>query len=173
VSSRAAAILGRLARVGRQLENIALVSLLGVLVGLGIAEIILREVFGRGISWADEVSRLTVLWLAMIAAIAAARENRHIRIDALGHLMKGPLLRITRVIVDTFAAGVCFVIAWHAWRYLQLEIEFGDTVLIETPAWAVHLIVPIAFVLTGYRFLVAAGARTLGREIDEEAGAPP
>lgn len=161
----------RLARLGRQLENIALVTLLGVLVGLGVAEIILREVFGRGISWADEVSRLTVLWLAMIAAIAAARENRHIRIDALGHLMKEPLLRVTRVIVDTFASGVCLVIAWHAWRYLQLEVEFGDTVLMDTPAWVVHAIVPVAFLVTGYRFLVAAGARALGREAEEEGGA--
>ena len=156
-------LLDKLANAGRLLENVALVGLLGVLIGVGVAEIVLREVFGRGISWADEVSRLTVLWLAMIAAIAAARENRHIRIDALGHFLKGNVMRFSRVVVDVFASVVCFVIAWHAFRYLQLEIEFGDTILMDTPAWIAHIIVPAAFALTGYRFLVGAVALALGR----------
>jgi TRAP-type C4-dicarboxylate transport system permease small subunit len=58
------------------------------------------------------------------------------------------------MLVDTFAAVVCGVIAWNAWRYLQLEIEFEDTVLIDTPAWVAHLVVPVAFALLSYRFLV-------------------
>lgn len=163
-------LLERLEGLGRILENTALIGLLGLLIGVGVTEIILREVFGTGISWADEVNRLTVLWLAMIAAIAACRENRHIRIDALGHLLPDTVLRIARVLVDVFAAGVCFVIAWHAYRYLQLEIEFEDTVLIDTPAWAAHSIVPIAFALTGYRFLVGAARRTLGRDDETTDG---
>ena len=58
------------------------------------------------------------------------------------------------MLVDTFAAVVCGVIAWNAWRYLQLEIEFEDTVLIDTPAWVAHVVVPVAFALLSYRFLV-------------------
>ncbi|MDX1500290.1 MAG: TRAP transporter small permease [Woeseiaceae bacterium] len=154
----------RLDRTGRLLENFALVVLLGGLVGVGVAEIVLREIFGRGISWAEEFSRLTVLWLAMIAAIAAARENRHIRIDALGHLLPDILFRATRVLVDLFAAAVCAVIAWHAWRYLQIEIEFEDTVFRETPAWIVHSVVPAAFALTAYRFVLSAAKSALGSD---------
>jgi TRAP-type C4-dicarboxylate transport system permease small subunit len=172
VTPATTSILGRLERLGRSLENIALVGLLGLLIGVGVTEIVLREGFGTGISWADEVNRLIVLWLAMIAAIAASRENRHIRIDALGHVFSDKVLRITRIFVDVFAAGVCFVITWHAYRYLQLEIEFEDTVLFDTPAWIAHSIVPIAFALTGYRFLVAAAQRVVGR-IDEEADRQP
>lgn len=157
------AVFERLERLGRLLENVALVSLLSLLVGLGVSEIVLREVFGAGISWADEVNRLTVLWLAMIAAVAACRENRHIRIDALGHLLSERASRITGTIVDLFASAVCFVIAWHAWRYLQLEIEFGDTVLQDMPAWIAHAVVPVAFALTGYRFVVGVAGRWLGR----------
>jgi TRAP-type C4-dicarboxylate transport system permease small subunit len=96
-----------------------------------------------------------VLWLAMVGSVAACRENRHIRIDAISHLLSDRAVGIVRMLVDTFAAVVCGVIAWNAWRYLQLEIEFEDTVLTNTPAWVAHLVVPVAFALISYRFAVS------------------
>ena len=35
------------------------------------------------------------------------------------------------------------------------EIEFEDTVLTDTPAWVAHSVVPVAFALLSYRFLVS------------------
>lgn len=149
-------LLERLDRIGRAVENILLVGFLGLMMGLGVGQIVLREVFNSGISWADELSRLAVLWLAMVATIAAARENRHIRIDALSHVLPQRLTLITRIVVDLFAAVVCAVIAWHTYRYLRLEIEFEDKVLRDLPAWIAHSVVPLAFALTAYRFLAGA-----------------
>lgn len=154
-------LLAKLDRLGRFLENSILITLLALMMVLGVAQIGLREIFNSGITWADELSRIAVLWLAMVAAIAACRENRHIRIDALSHLLPDKLIRLSRIVVDLFAAGVCAVIAWHSFRYLQLEIEFGDTVLGNTPAWAAHAIVPLAFALTAYRFVVGAFSRAV------------
>ena len=111
-----------------------------------------------------------VLWLAMIAAIAACRDNRHIRIDALSHVLPKQAIRYTRVLVDVFAAAVCGVVAWQAWRYLQLEIEFEDTVLIDTPAWIVHAVIPASFAVMSYRFVIGALRKALGRDEEEERG---
>ena len=60
------------------------------------------------------------------------------------------------MILDLFAAFICSVIAIQAWRYLQIEIEYEDTVLINIPAWVAHSIMPAAFVLMAYRFLIGA-----------------
>ena len=161
----------RFDRFGRLLENIALVGLLGTMMVLGVAQIVLREVFDSSITWADEFSRLTVLWLAMIAAIAACRENRHIRIDALSHLLPDTAIRYTRVIVDLFAAAVCGVLAFHAYRYIvQIDIEFEEKVLGDFPAWIAHSVVPFAFAITAYRFVVGAIKRAAGLESDVETG---
>lgn len=164
--------LDRLDRAGRALENVLLVVLLALMMVLGVGQIALREVFNSGISWADELSRLAVLWLAMIAMIAAARENRHIRIDALGHVLPARVLRGTRLCVDLFAAAVCAVIAWHTFRYLELEIEFADTVLRDLPAWLAHSVVPAAFALTAYRFLIGAVKSAFGVTADGDGQAP-
>lgn len=121
---------------------------------LGVGQIVLRELFETGIFWADELIKLIVLWLAMVGSIAATRDNRHIRIDALSHLLPDKVITAVRLLVDVFAAAVCAVIAWQAWRYLQLEIEYEVTVLIDTPAWLAHIVLPLAFALVSYRFAI-------------------
>ncbi len=149
------AALARLDQAGRLVENVLLVNLLGGMMLVAVGQVIAREIFETGFFWAGELVRLMVLWLAMVGSIAACRENRHIRIDAISHLLSDRAVGIVRMLVDTFAAVVCGVIAWNAWRYLQLEIEFEDTVLTDTPAWVAHLVVPVAFALLSYRFLVS------------------
>ncbi len=148
-------LLARLERFGKLAENAALVVLLGSLVLLAVGQIILRELFETGFFRADELIKLLVLWLAMVGSIAATRDNRHIRIDALSHLLPDRAVTVIRLFVDVFAAIVCGVVAWQAWRYLQLEIEFEDKVLINVPAWIAHAVVPGAFALMSYRFAVS------------------
>jgi len=132
-----------------------LVSMLTAMMIVAVGQIVMREAFGTGFGWADELIRLMVLWLALVGSIAACRENRHIRIDALSHVLPDIAVNVLRIIVDLFAAAVCAVIAVQAWRYLQVEIEYGDTVLVDTPAWIAHAIMPAAFGLISYRFLVS------------------
>ena len=155
MTQRTLSVFARLERFGRLAENAALVVLLGALVLLAVGQIILREIFETGFFRADELIKLIVLWLAMVGSIAATRDNRHIRIDALSHLLPDPAVTAIRLFVDVFAAIVCGVVAWQAWRYLQLEIEFEDTVLINVPAWVAHVVVPGAFALMSYRFAVS------------------
>ena len=153
-------LLGRLEKAGEALETITLVSLLTTMMLVAVGQIIMREGFGTGFGWADELVRLMVLWLALVGSIAACRENRHIRIDALSHVLPDSAVDLIRIVVDVFAAVVCSVIAIQAWRYLQIEIEYEDTVLVDTPAWLAHSIMPIAFALIAYRFLISALKKT-------------
>ncbi len=132
--------------------------MLAVMMLVAVGQIIMREVFGTGFGWAEELVSLIVLWLALVGSIAACRENRHIRIDALSHVLPDGAVDIIRVLVDLFAAAVCGVIAVQAWRFLQIEIEYAavTTVLVDTPAWIAHSIMPLAFALISYRFVVSA-----------------
>jgi TRAP-type C4-dicarboxylate transport system permease small subunit len=166
VRSGLSALLDKLDLLGQRLENFALVFMLGGMIVLAVGQIVLRELFETGFVWADELLKLMVLWLAMVGSIAACRDDRHIRIDVMSHLLPDSLIKASRVLVDLFAAAVCAVIAWNVWRYLQLEIEFEDQVLIDTPAWIAHIVVPLAFALVSYRFVVLAAGRLVTRKAD-------
>ncbi|MCH8070829.1 MAG: TRAP transporter small permease [Proteobacteria bacterium] len=163
----------RLERWGSAAENAALVILLGALMLLAVGQIAMRVFFSFGFIWADELVKLLVLWIALVASIAASRSNRHLRIDVLSNFVAAKYARFPRLIVDVFAAIMCGVLAWQSWRYVQLTIEFEDTVLVDLPAWIAYGILPLSFGLMCYRFLLTSGGelmRIFQPESDAEQG---
>jgi C4-dicarboxylate transporter DctQ subunit len=162
-------LLERLDKIGTAAETVTLVSMLATMMLVAVGQIVMRQVFESSLSWADELVRLMVLWLALVGSIAACRENRHIRIDALSHVLPDTAVKLIRILVDVFAAIVCGIIAVQAWRYLQVEIEYKVTVLVDTPAWIAHAIMPAAFALISYRFLIDVFSHTRELLFGEEA----
>jgi len=160
-------------RAGRLAENTALVVLLGTMIGVSVFQIVNRQLLGGSfsLSWADELVKIIVLWLAMIGSVAAARDNKHIRIDLITHVLSGPVVAWAKVIVDLFASAVCAVIAWNAYRLIREEMSWGDTIFTDVPLWMLHAIVPLAFLLLSYQFLVRTGKLLLGifKPASEEA----
>lgn len=154
-------ILARLERFGRAAENTILVLLLIAMIVLAVGQIALREIFETGVIWVDELVKLLVLWIAMLGSVAASRDDRHLRIDVVSHLLSMRMIALTRLAVEIFAAIICGVVAWNACRWAQLELEYHDTVLIDSPAWLAHGIVPVAFLLMTYRFSLSSIKRAL------------
>lgn len=144
---------GRAERLGRWIENTLLAIVLFLMIGLAASQVLMRSVFGSGLSWADEALRLLVLWSAMLGAIAASRDNVHLRIDLLSRFLPAAWRRLAATLVDVFAAVVSAVLAWQSWRFVAESREFGDQVLGTLPAWAFQLILPTAFVLITYRYI--------------------
>ena len=155
--------LEKLERVGRVAEDLALVVLLGAMIGVSVFQIANRQLLGGSftLAWADEFVKIVVLWLAMVGSIAAARDNKHIRIDLITHILSGRIINVIKLVVDAFAAVVCAVIGWHAYRLVREEISWGDTIFTDVPLWIMHAIVPLAFALISYRFVVRVGKLVL------------
>ena len=151
----------RLERWGAAAENAVLVLLLGALMLLAVGQIAMRVFFSTGFIWADELVRLIVLWITLVASIAASRSDQHLRIDIISHFFPARFARYPRLIADTFAALICGLLAWLSWRYLQLTIEFGDTVLTGLPAWIIYALLPLSFALMCYRFILQAGTELM------------
>lgn len=157
--------LKRADKAGRWCENFALIALFATLLALSATQIILRNVFSSGLFWADELVRLLVLWLAVVGAVAATRDRRHIAIEVLVRALPEIPRRLARMLVGLFAAGVSAAFAWQSLRFVLDSREFGDTLLGDWPAWYFQLILPLGFALIAWRFLAGAfGMWLRGRE---------
>ena len=73
--------LGRLGTVLHRIEDGILVAILSLMIGLAALQIVLRNFFGAGIVWGDMLVRVLVLWIGLVGAMVAARQNKHISID--------------------------------------------------------------------------------------------
>jgi TRAP-type C4-dicarboxylate transport system permease small subunit len=154
--------LTRAARLGLAVENGLLVVLLGFLVVFSSAQILLRNVFSIGITWGDGLTRIIVLWLALLGALAASRDGRHIRMNALLQRLPPRLQLVTGVSSDLFAAVVSAVLAYLAFMFVRDSRSYADVLLGRFPAWWFESVMPVAFALIAYRFAVHAIKRTRG-----------
>ena len=151
--------LTRAARVGLALENALLVALLGFLIVFSFAQIVLRNVFSIGVTWGDGLTRVVVLWLALLGALAASRDGRHIRMNAFVQWLPPRLQVVVGVGSDVFAAAVSAALAYFAFEFVRDARSYGDTLLGQFPAWWFESIMPVAFALIAYRFAVHALGR--------------
>lgn len=141
------------------LEDSALVALTLATIGLGAAQIILRNSGVTGLTWMDPAARVAVLWLAMFGALRASREQKHIVIDLLSHYSKPTVRRITYFIVSIATAVICFFAAYYSFEFVWSEYDAGkafghETAFLNVPTWLCQSIIPVTLTLVGLRSLV-------------------
>jgi TRAP-type C4-dicarboxylate transport system permease small subunit len=149
----------RVDRATRTLETGFIVAILGGLIILGAAQIVLRNFFSIGFAWGGGLTRLAVLWLGLLGALAASRDGRHITMGALLRYLPQGLRAVAGVGADWFGAAVSGVLAWVSWSFVSDSREFGDTLLGDVPAWWLQMIMPVAFALMAWLFLVQSVRR--------------
>jgi len=151
------------AALGRAVETTLLALLLGGLIVFASAQIVLRNFFSIGVNWGDGFVRLTVLWLALLGALAASRDDRHITMGLLSQRLPPTPRRIAEVIADVFAAAFCGAFAWFALAFVRDSRAYGDTMFGAVPSWWLQSIMPLAFALIAYRYAARAVVRARGR----------
>ncbi len=144
----------------QRIENALLAVLVLILVVLAGTQIVLRDFFDTGISWADPLMRSLVLWTGMLGALAAVRDDKHIALDVLQRYLSPKAQRVARVVTLGFAAVVCVVVAYYCYTMLAIDLaESNQTgAVTKVPAWLPESILPVGFDLMALRFALRAFA---------------
>ncbi len=137
-----------------RVEDALLVLLLTAMILLAGSQIVLRNFFDAGFVWLDPLLRVMVLWLGLIGATVATRDNKHIRIDLLSSFFKRNTHRLIQALVGQISAWTCLLIAWHGMKWIRLDYEDGMTSFAGIPAWLLEIVVPLSFGLIGLRYMV-------------------
>lgn len=150
-----------------RVETVLLVGFLGVMVLLSFAQVVLRNVFGTGLLWADPLVRHLVLWAGFLGAAMATSTDRHISIEAFNKFLPERWRHLVHVVTSLFAAGACWFLADAAWTFIQDEMAAGGEIALSIPSWVALLIIPTGYLLIMVQFLLriphhAAGA--LGKQ---------
>jgi C4-dicarboxylate transporter DctQ subunit len=148
------AAISRLIRIINRFEDGLLVLMLATMVLLAVAQIVWRNFFGAGISWADPFLRTLVLWVALSGAVIASRTDNHIRIDFFTRYIPKAHCAALQRLVFLFSAGICALIAWHGARFVSSEYDYGTIAFAGIPAWVTELIIPIGFFLMAFRYVL-------------------
>ncbi|MGD8908324.1 MAG: TRAP transporter small permease [Chromatiales bacterium] len=142
-----------------RLEEGLLVLILSAMILLATWQILMRNLFDSGLFWADPALRMMVLWLALLGAIAATRDDRHIRIDILSSFLGVRVKAWVHAFNDLFSSLICGLIAWHGGRLVYFEWQDGTQLFGSLPTWLGESIIPLGFGIMALRFLFSAPLR--------------
>jgi len=109
-------------------EWIAIVALVAA-TALIMAQIVAREIFVTGLSWADELARyagLTVIFMAVPALLA---RDEHVRVDMFLNMMPARSRRLANITNDLLMVlfGAMFLIS--GWQFMQRAARFSTPAL--------------------------------------------
>lgn len=137
-------------------EAAIIIGLLLSMILIATVQIIMRNFFDSGLLWAESYIRISVLWLALLGAMLASCDNKHLAIDALIHRFNKQVQHWLKRLNALFSAVICFLLSYHSSLFIYSEYQDGGTAFADIPNWLCEIIIPIAFGLIACRYLLTA-----------------
>lgn len=118
--------------------------------------VIARKFFSAASTWAEEAIRYAIIWVTFLGCSQCAKTGTHVGIDLLIQAMPQKLQRYFNALAQFLAAVFTAVCTYAGWQALQLILTTGQrSPAILMPMWIVYFSIPLGFLLTTIRFIVA------------------
>lgn len=141
-------------RVFAKLLEAFLIAILVSMTLLVVGQVVLRNLFASGIVWGDVAARHMVLWVAFLGAMLATRGRKHIAIDAVTRLLPRRPRNVVRIVLDTLACVVSFLLARASLMFVLEERAMGMELISGVPAWLAQTVIPFGFAMISLEYAI-------------------
>jgi C4-dicarboxylate transporter DctQ subunit len=128
--------------------------MLAAMTALTFLQVVMRYVFNSGFSWALELTTVFFSFMIFVGISYGVRVGSHIGVDALVKMMGHTARRnvsILAVLLSLLYVGLVLTGAsTYVLKMKEVGIEFED---MPIERWQVLIIMPLGFLLTGWRFM--------------------
>lgn len=97
--------------------NLAIAVCLGLMCILIFGNVLLRQLFNSGITWAEELSRFLFVWLVFLGAIVALKKNQHIVVDLFIEKMNPKMTKFFKVVSSLLILFVLWLFLDGSWKF--------------------------------------------------------
>ena len=137
-------------------EKLLLTLMFFTMLAVAAIQIVMRNVFGSGLLWGDDLIQVTVLWTGFFAASFAARRGKHINIDVISRFLPYHLSNLAYRLVFLCTTILCSLAAYFSYQFILLEMEDNAIAFLDVPVWVTESIIPLAFLVIAWRYLLLA-----------------
>lgn len=129
-------------------------SMLAAMTALTFVQVVMRYVFNSGFSWALELTTVFFAFMIFVGISYGVRVGSHIGVDALVKMLGHNARRTVSILAVLLSLLYVGLVITGAMAYVlkmkDAGIEFED---MSIERWQVLAIMPIGYLLTGWRFL--------------------
>lgn len=147
-------------------ERSVLVAGIGGMAAVTVANVLLRNIAGSSLQFADDVSQILLVVVTFMGIGIAARHARHIRVSAIHDLLPEKAQKALLVFVSLSTAALLFLMAGYGWAYAEStrrSCRILPEALAAVPLWAGIIAVVVTLVVSGQiiRLAIEGGERFL------------
>lgn len=135
-------------------NSVIIVGLLSVTFVLFI-NVVLRIIFKEGLVWAEEFSRMAIIWIVLGGSSAAVREDAHMRITAITDFYKNEKFKyVINFIVILISIAFSVFLFYTGVRLVESMIQNNQvTPALEMPLWWIYISIPIGGFMMTIRYI--------------------
>jgi TRAP-type C4-dicarboxylate transport system permease small subunit len=141
-----------------------------LITGLVVIAVIFRYWLQAPLAWAEEGSKLTLMFVVYFGTGAVAFRGQHLRADVFGESLPPAVLRIREIVVEALLAGMLGALAIQVALFANRIRPVGQvTAALEIPQWAIVGSFSIGMLL----MVMSHVYRLVGHLRGETAASPP
>jgi TRAP-type transport system small permease protein len=135
--------------------NWIIAALLVVLVLLSNWAVVQRYVLAQPLHFTEEVSGLLLIWIVMIGAIAAERDNQHLSISFIVEALPPRLSMAINILIGLASIGVILYVGWVGWQ-LAGSVQTRATDILRISFYWIYIAMPVGCLGIALYMLVQA-----------------
>jgi TRAP-type C4-dicarboxylate transport system permease small subunit len=144
--------LKKTAAVLNRTEEIVLCLTLLEMSVLAFIQVITRYIFGTSITWAEEILRYQICFVAFFGADIGLRYGAHIKTEAINLLLPNKLRPLINAFVYLSVFAFCSVLVYYGTGLVLTVAESGQmTAAIRIPKFWIYLPIPLGACLMTVR----------------------
>ena len=156
--------LGRFNELFAKAAGLVALSLVGLMTAAVLVQVLFRYALNSPISWTEEFSIFSMIWMAFLVAPIAYRSGANVSIGVIRDLFAGRALAVLQIVLTLLILAILAVLFRHSLFYVQRGFGSTATSLPVTMGW-IYLAMPL-----GLGGMIAVGLELLLRGLHELIG---
>jgi TRAP-type C4-dicarboxylate transport system permease small subunit len=129
-------------------DSLAAVPLLILIVIFNIG-VVKRYWLSEPLQWTEEISGLLMIWIVMIGAIAAERDNQHLTISVVTDLLPGRVAATVDLVISTLSAIFLLYVGYVGYK-LADHVTFKVTEVLRISWFWIDIAIPVGCVFIAF-----------------------
>lgn len=147
------------------IENAVIILGLSAMFLILLAQVIMRYVFSRPLTWSEEAARFIFVYVSFIGISYAYRQKGHIRMEVVVNLFPQAVRRGLEVLINLGTIALfCYMIPF-SFRFIGIQAGVKATAT-HIPMSIVYTALPLGMALSCVRLLISSLRIVWGEEED-------
>ena len=145
------------------IENAVIILRLSAMFLILLAQVIMRYVFSRPLTWSEEAARFIFVYVSFIGISYAYRQKGHIRMEVVVNLFPQAVRRGLEVLINLGTIALfCYMIPF-SFRFIGIQAGVKATAT-HIPMSIVYTALPLGMALSCVRLLISSLRIVWGEE---------